>query len=144
MSKVLIVEDSPDCLRPLNLLLQFAGHDVACARDGHEALALIRSFRPDTMITDLAMPGMDGVGLIEAIREDASFSGLPIVVYTAGSTPLIDRRLKALGVAAVHSKSTVDVQELLQSVQAVGGTDQPPFSSPFSSGQSTDASAFKS
>ena len=133
MSKVLIVEDSPDCLRPLKLLLQLAGHEVACARDGREALALVQSFRPDTMITDLSMPGMDGVGLIEAIREDDNFSELPIVVYTAGSTPQIDRRLKDLRVVAIHSKSNVDVQELLRNVQAIGGTGQTTSPSPFSS-----------
>ena len=134
VSKVLIVEDSPDCLQPLKRLLQLAGHEVACARDGVEALTLVRSFRPDKLVTDLSMPGMDGVGLIEAIRRDRSLAHLPVIVYTAGSDPHTDLRLKALGVAAIHSKGAVDVQALLRSVQAVGGNEPPAFSSPFSAG----------
>lgn len=120
MSKILVVEDSPDCLQPLKRLLQLAGHEVACARDGHAALALMRSFRPDKLVTDLMMPGMDGVSLIEAIRHDSGFRHLPIIVYTAVCNARIERRLTELGVAAIHSKSEVDVGSLLRSVQGIG------------------------
>ena len=133
MSRILVVEDSPDCLKPLQRLLQFAGHEVACARDGVEALALIESFRPDRLLTDLMMPGMDGVKLIEAIRGGAGgFAGLPIVVYTAWCGAGIDRRLRELGVVAVHCKGDMDVEALLGSVRGAGGDDPPQFPSPFS------------
>jgi CheY-like chemotaxis protein len=117
LSKILIVEDSPDCLTPLKRLLQFAGHEVACARDGVEALVLMGSFRPDRLVTDLMMPGMDGVTLIEAIRGgDGRFARLPIVVYTAWSSAGTDRHLRELGVDAIHSKGGADVEALLGSI----------------------------
>ena len=126
MSRILVVEDSPDCLKPLQRLLQLAGHEVACARDGVEALALIESFRPDRLVTDLMMPGMDGVRLIETIRGGGGrFARLPIVVYTAWSDAGIDRRLRELGVAAVHSKGDADVEALLGSVRGADRDDRP-------------------
>ena len=133
MSRILVVEDSPDCLRPLRRLLQIAGHEVACARDGVEALALIETFRPDRLVTDLMMPGMDGVRLIEAIRGGGGrFARLPIVVYTAWCGAGIDQRLRELGVAAVHSKGDMDVEALLGSVRGTGGDDPAQIRSSFS------------
>ena len=124
LSRILVVEDSPDCLQAFKRLLQLTGHEVECARDGAEALALMESFCPDRLVTDLTMPMMDGLKLIEAIRQGGGrFARLPIVVHTAWCSPQTERRLRELGVIAIHVKGDPDIQALLRSVQGSAGAD---------------------
>jgi CheY-like chemotaxis protein len=118
MSKVLIVEDSIDCVQPLKRLLQMDGHEVEYARNGKEALAVAEWFRPDKVVTDLMMPEMDGMTMIRIMRKDPRFNGLPVVVFTAWGDPNIKRNLEELHVGAFHLKGNLDVPALLKSVQA--------------------------
>ena len=118
MSKVLIVEDSVDCVQPLKRLLQMDGHVVASARNGKEALEVAEWFRPDKVVTDLMMPEMDGITMIRILRKDPRFSGLPVVVFTAWGDPKVRRNLEELRVGSLHLKGNLDVPALLRSVQA--------------------------
>jgi CheY-like chemotaxis protein len=118
MSKVLIVEDSVDCVQPLKRLLQLDGHEVEYAKNGKEALEVAQWFRPDKVVTDLMMPEMDGITMIRILRSDPRFSGLPVVVFTAWGDPMIRQKLEELHVGAYHLKGNLDVPALLRSVQA--------------------------
>lgn len=118
MSKVLIVEDSMDCVQPLKRLLQLDGHEVEYAKNGKEALEVAEWFRPDKVVTDLMMPEMDGITMIRILRNDPRFTGLPVVVFTAWGDPKIRRKLEQLDVGAYHLKGNLDVPALLRSVQA--------------------------
>lgn len=118
MSKVLIVEDAGDCLMPLKKLLQRDGHLVECAANGREALTIAERFVPDKVVTDLMMPEMDGVSFIRALRQDARFSAIPVVVFTALVHDRIQKQLEELGVTKVHLKADLNITELLRSVQA--------------------------
>jgi two-component system, NtrC family, response regulator GlrR len=85
-SRILIVDDDPGLLRVLTLRLQRARYEVSAADSGQQALALLPSFRPHVVITDMRMDGMDGLALFEAVRERDSV--LPVIVLTAhGSIP---------------------------------------------------------
>jgi YesN/AraC family two-component response regulator len=70
MAKVLIVDDNEDILISMRLLLQCAGYSVRCAQDGAEGLKLYREDPPDVLITDLAMPEMDGIEMMVKVREE--------------------------------------------------------------------------
>lgn len=68
MATVLIVDDDAKLLRMLQRTLAYEGFHVVCATDGHEALAEVRSLRPDVMVLDWLMPGMDGLRVLENLR----------------------------------------------------------------------------
>ncbi|MDX6731233.1 MAG: two-component system, chemotaxis family, protein-glutamate methylesterase/glutaminase [Baekduia sp.] len=82
--RILVADDSTFMRRLLTQALRDAGFDVVGqAADGDEALALYRELRPDAMTLDLAMPGMDGIGVLRALRGERS--SLPVVVVSAFS-----------------------------------------------------------
>ncbi len=84
--RVLLVDDDRDLLRLLALRLEAAGYEVATAESGEAALGWLASDRPDVIITDLRMDGMDGMRLFEAVR--ARDATLPVIILTAhGSIP---------------------------------------------------------
>jgi CheY-like chemotaxis protein len=63
-------------------LLTEAGHSVVTAREGNEALRLAREWSPDLIITDVLVPGMDGIALCRAIRSDPSLAHIAVVTLT--------------------------------------------------------------
>lgn len=83
MTRVLLVDDEPELLDAWSFALEYAGYEVARARDGREALTLIQQEPPDLLITDLMMPGMDGETLCRAMRGDPASTHIPIVLHTS-------------------------------------------------------------
>jgi two-component system response regulator GlrR len=81
---ILLVDDDADLLRLLAIRLEAAGHTVETTEKAEHALALIAAERPQLVITDLRMPGMDGSALFEAIR--VSHPSLPVIILTAHGT----------------------------------------------------------
>jgi two-component system, NtrC family, response regulator GlrR len=84
MSNILLVDDDPDILKLVSLRLGAAGHGVREAESGERALALLAASRPDLVITDLKMDGMDGMALFDEIRKQAPT--LPVIILTAHGT----------------------------------------------------------
>ena len=68
--RVLVVDDDPDLLKLLSIRLRAAGYDVKSAESGEAALAQLSLSRPQAVVTDLRMGGMDGMSLFEAIHRD--------------------------------------------------------------------------
>ena len=81
--KVLIADDEPNILISLEFLMKREGHQVLLARDGLEALALIRSERPALVLLDLMMPGKNGIEVCQAVRADEALAGTLILMLTA-------------------------------------------------------------
>ena len=69
-ARVLVVDDEPNILELLSVSLKFQGFDVQTASDGPRAIDRARTFRPDALILDVMMPGMDGFGLLRRLRAD--------------------------------------------------------------------------
>jgi two-component system response regulator GlrR len=85
-NRVLIVDDEADLLSLWKMRLESYDYEVSTALSGEEALAKMSVINPDVMITDLRMPGIDGLALFEAIREKNK--ALPVIIITAhGSIP---------------------------------------------------------
>ena len=98
-ASVLTVEDDPIVRADLRLILEDAGFDVVPdARDGVEAVELAREHRPDLILIDLNLPGLDGV---EATRQILSERAVPIVALTGHRTGIVERALEAGAVAHV-------------------------------------------
>ncbi len=83
-ASLLLVDDDPDLLRLLTIRLRASGYDVTAVESGRRALASIAASRPDVVLTDLRMDGMDGMALFHEIQ--ASFPGLPVIILTAHGT----------------------------------------------------------
>src|SRR5258708_25880968 len=114
MSTILLVDDDPDILRLLSLRLSAAGHGVKEAESGEKALALLAASRPDLVITDLKMGGIDGLTLFDEIRKQ--IPTLPVIILTAhGTIPdAVDATRR--GVFAFQSKP-FDGKHLLDQVE---------------------------
>ena len=84
MARILIVDDDPSLLRLLSLRLHYEGHTAIEANSGAAAMALLDRELPHLMITDLRMPGMDGLQLFNAVHR--RFPLLPVLILTANGT----------------------------------------------------------
>jgi serine/threonine-protein kinase PpkA len=83
MTTVLIVEDDGAIRNNVARLLQLEGYAVTTAVDGHDGLEQARRQRPDVVISDINMPGMDGFALLEAIRAEPELATTPMLLLTA-------------------------------------------------------------
>lgn len=83
--RILIVEDSAGVRQVQSLALSAAGYEVVEAVDGRDALAKLAGRRVHLVVTGLHGPGLDGLGLIRAVRSDAARRHTPVVMITAGS-----------------------------------------------------------
>jgi len=98
MSKtVLTVDDSRTMRDMLRLSLHEAGFRVVQAEDGVHGLEVLAEETPDVVITDINMPRLDGFGFIEAMRREANYRGVPILVLTTEIDPAKKGRAKAAG-----------------------------------------------
>jgi CheY-like chemotaxis protein len=82
VSRILVVDDEPDLRFILRRILERAGHEVADAGHGAEALECVRGWRPDLVVTDMMMPVMDGRELIRRLRADPATAQIPILAVT--------------------------------------------------------------
>jgi len=91
--RVLVADDDPIQRRLLALVLERAGFEVVSAKNGEQALALARTSKPDVILSDILMPGMDGFRLCEAVRGDATLRDVPVVLVSGAFTEEADLRL---------------------------------------------------
>ena len=78
--RVLIVDDEPSARTGLARLISSWNYKTEAAEDGNRALALIPQFEPDVVVTDMVMPGMDGMTLLKRINEN--HAGLTVILLT--------------------------------------------------------------
>lgn len=81
--RVLVVDDDPRLLHIVSLYLQVQSLEVISANSGEEALQLIAAGLPDLIISDVMMPGIDGIELCRRIRAQTGTNQLPIIIFTA-------------------------------------------------------------
>ncbi len=91
MPRILVVDDEPDQRFLLRRIFERAGHQVADACNGAEALKAVQESPPDLVVTDVMMPVMDGVELIRRLRGAPATAGIPILA-ASGDCHLADRR----------------------------------------------------
>jgi CheY-like chemotaxis protein len=116
--RVLLVEDAPFLRYAFGRLLRLHGFEVLEANDGQDALDNVIDFNPDMVVTDLMMPGMDGVELIRRLREDPRTAEVPILAITADATELAEKRARQAGAADFITKP-VDLPSLLDRMRTL-------------------------
>ena len=119
--RILLADDDPDSLEGLRALLEAWGYEVEVARDGRAALERMPFVRPSAVITDVIMPRMTGLELLEAIRRDQS--AVPVIVMTAHGTVEARRHAAAMGAVAYLPKpiDTTHLKSVL--VRALAGAE---------------------
>ena len=83
--KILVVDDDPDILDAVTMILESQGYHVVTARDGVEGLATLKAENPDLMILDLLMPKMDGFAVCKELRDPrwSRYNKIPVLVLTS-------------------------------------------------------------
>ena len=82
-NKILVVDDDPEISSLVQYTLESMGHQVQVCDNGREVIATLRSYKPDLLLLDVMLPGIDGYSLASQITEDADTKKLPIIVLSA-------------------------------------------------------------
>ena len=82
MAQILIVDDSPTEIHVLTTILEKLGHSIATATNGEEGIARAKELKPDLILMDVVMPGMNGFQATRQISKDAETSHIPIIIVT--------------------------------------------------------------
>lgn len=104
MHRILIVDDEPNIVFALDLLMKKEGFEVHTADDGEKAFQAVSEFRPDLVLLDIMMPKMDGYEVCQRIRSDASLKDVRIIMLTAKGREVEKEKGLALGVDSYITK----------------------------------------
>ena len=105
LQRILYVEDEPDIQEIARLALELTGgFEVEVCDSGQDALGLAESFRPDLILLDVMMPGMDGPATLSALRRTGYGSKIPVIFMTAKVQPQEVEGYRDLGVLDVIPK----------------------------------------
>ena len=115
---VVVAEDAPVARELLCGILRSFGLRVSEAADGRQALAFARQKRPDLIMTDLEMPFMGGIELIEELRRDGGLRDVPVLVLTTRHDAATRERVRALGVRGFLTKQKFVESQLRELVDA--------------------------
>jgi two-component system, cell cycle response regulator DivK len=97
MARVLMVEDNEANMTLASFLLQSAGHTVLPATDAEAGLTLARTEKPDLILMDIQLPGMDGLEATALLKADAATRAIPVVALTALAMVGDEARIRAAG-----------------------------------------------
>jgi CheY-like chemotaxis protein len=116
----MVVDDDPAALDLMAATLQSIGMVALCVSDGRTALAMLEEQRPDAMILDLMMPGMNGFDVLHALRRRSAFAQLPVFVWTSMSLNPEEVAALARSAKAIASKGHGGMDSLVEQIRAWG------------------------
>lgn len=115
---VLVVEDDPDTLELFAASLSKRGATVRTAASAEQALELLAGWRPDALLCDLHLPGVDGYTLLERIRENPDLHELPVIAISA-SHPTLERDRSLEAGFAGHLAKPTRLRDIIDAVTEV-------------------------
>ncbi len=125
--EILIVDDEPNVIVPVQFLMEQQGYRVMTAERGEDALDLIYHYKPDLVILDIMLPGIDGYEICEIIRLNPDYRNIKIIFLTAKGREVEIAKGLALGADAYITKPysndelVAKVKELLEKTSGVAG-----------------------
>jgi len=114
---ILIVDDNPQNQKLARVLLASEGYEVRAAGSAEEALRVLEEFRPEVILMDLQLPGMDGLELTRRLKADPDRSSIAIIAVTAYAMKGDDARAFAAGCDGYVTKP-LDIDELPKTIRA--------------------------
>jgi two-component system cell cycle response regulator DivK len=129
MANVLVVEDNPANMKLTSLLLQRAGHTVLAAVDAETGLRLARGEKPDLILMDIQLPGMDGLEATAILKQDPATASMPIIALSALAMKADEERSQTAGCDAYIVKP-LRYKELYAAIEHLLKQSQPPATRP--------------
>ena len=117
VAKILIVEDNPANMTLAVFLLKSAGYTIVTAIDAEAGLAVARTERPDLILMDIQLPGMDGLQATALLKGDAATRAIPVIALTALAMKGDEERIRAAGCDGYIAKPLA-YKEFLATVSA--------------------------
>lgn len=117
---VLVIEDEHDSMEVVQGVLEYHGIHSVGTSSGEEALAVIQDLLPTLIIIDLALPGMDGWGVLKVVKGDRRFAKVPCVAITAFHTPELAEEAIAAGFDAYFAKP-FDATSFVRELEGIAG-----------------------
>jgi len=121
--KILLVDDEPDLVCTVEYRLQFANYEVVTATNGHEGLQRAVEEKPDLILLDTNMPGMNGHEMLDHLRADPALKHIPVIMLTARAEPQDIAAASARGVSNYITKP-FDFAHVIEEIQKVLGTQE--------------------
>ena len=131
LDSILVVDDSPDNVELIRILLESEGFEVRSAGDAAEALETLRTYRPGLILMDVQLPGMDGLELTRLLRRNEELRDIPILALTAYAMKGDEDKALEAGCDGYAPKPIdtrtfpLRVREFLASARAGRGVHQP-------------------
>ena len=122
---ILVIDDHPVNLRLATQVLLSEGHTVIQTEDAEQALALLQTCMPDLVLTDIALPGMDGLELTRRLKADPRYRHLPVVALTASAMKGDEGRVLAAGCDAYIAKP-LDTRTLAAQITRIHAAHRSP------------------
>jgi PAS domain S-box-containing protein len=117
--RILVVEDNVDSADSLNLLLRLYGHDLQVARSGPAALEMASAFRPEVVLLDIGLPGMDGYQVARRLREKPEFKNVTLCALTGFTPSEADRQRQQQSGFDHYYVKPVSLETLLEMFKSV-------------------------
>jgi DNA-binding response OmpR family regulator len=118
MARIMIVDDDPQIRSLVWMMLKRAGHIPLEAQDGETALEEIRKERPDLVLLDIMMPGMDGWEVCKRIKSNGLTRDIPVAMFTVKSAEEDERKSFECG-ADAHLTKLLNMRELLETIESL-------------------------
>ena len=122
----MIVDDEPDILKLTEFRLKKAGYETVSAADGFAALEKLKGSKPDLILLDIMLPGINGYEVCKRIKQDKETCGIPILFFTAYAVIAdVEEKIREFGVQGVVKKP-FRTEELLEAVHGIWESSKKP------------------
>jgi DNA-binding response OmpR family regulator len=119
MKRILVVDDRPAFREPIAARLREAGFETVVAANGVAALCAVQTSPPDLIVLDIALPGMDGISVLRALRNQTGVQRIPVILLTAGADRQNIADAMKLGVRDCLLKSQITLEDLVGRVNRI-------------------------
>lgn len=117
--KILIVDDDKDVLSVLEKRLTVEKYSVITANNGQDAIILAKAQRPDLIMLDIIMPGIDGAEVAGKLREDPETRNIPVIFLTCMLTPEEEKQKRHHVAGNIFIAKPYDIKELLSEIKKI-------------------------
>jgi CheY-like chemotaxis protein len=119
---VLIADDEPEILDLMRMMLEWENYTVVETQDGEQCLAQARALKPDLILSDVRMPNMTGIEVLEHLQADAELAGIPVIMLSVVTTlPQVRTALEKGAIA--YLPKPFEMREMARLVTQVLGRD---------------------
>jgi len=113
--KILVIDDEPELVRAITVRFEASGYKAIPAFDGQEGIAKAKKLKPDLILLDIIMPGMDGYEVCRRLKADPDTKNIPVLILTASGQRDLEEKCTSAGGNIVITKP-FDTEDLLASV----------------------------